>query len=75
MADADNQPPPSQPANNIPEPLKELADRLAPQLEEAQARLEAANEHVKTFIKKNPGSVLLGAAAVGFLIGRWASRR
>ena len=57
------------------DPLKDLHERLGPQLEQAQAQLMEVNERVKTFIRKNPGSTLLGAAAVGFLIGKWASRR
>lgn len=57
------------------DPLQELQARFGPQLEEVQERLLDANEQVKTFIRKNPGATLLGAAAVGFLLGRWASRR
>lgn len=65
-----------QPATpEIPEELKALGDRFAPQLEEAIERATEANEQVKTFIRKNPGTVLLGAAALGFLVGRWAARR
>ncbi|MCA2977900.1 MAG: hypothetical protein INH41_15260 [Myxococcaceae bacterium] len=58
-----------------PEELKALQEKYAPQLEDAMERLSDANERVKTFIRKNPGTVLLGAAAVGFLVGRWAARR
>ncbi|MBL9038457.1 MAG: hypothetical protein JNG84_08095 [Archangium sp.] len=56
-------------------PLKELQERLAPKLEEAQQQLSTLNERVKTFIRENPGTTLLGAAAVGYLLGRWASRK
>jgi ElaB/YqjD/DUF883 family membrane-anchored ribosome-binding protein len=65
----------TQPPTDDAQPFKDLADRLGPRLEEVQQQLEATNEQVKTFIKKNPGTVLLGAAALGFIIGRWASRR
>lgn len=58
-----------------PDPLRELHERLGPQLEQAQAQLMEVNERLKDFIKKNPGSTLLGAAAIGFLVGKWASRR
>jgi ElaB/YqjD/DUF883 family membrane-anchored ribosome-binding protein len=58
-----------------PDPLKDLQDRLAPQLEEVGVRLGETNEHVKSFIRQNPGTCLLGAAAIGFLAGQWASRR
>ncbi len=64
----------SPPEHEAGEPFKELSERLGPKLEEAQARLREANEQVKGFIKENPGSCLLGAAVLGFVIGRWASR-
>ena len=57
------------------DPLRGLADRFAPQLAEAQEQLTEVNERVKHFVRQNPGTVLLGAAALGFFIGRWASRR
>lgn len=70
--------PPQQPAAPPPtakDPLEDLQDRIAPQLEAAAERLSEANAKVKGFIQENPGTALLGAAAVGYLIGRWASRR
>jgi ElaB/YqjD/DUF883 family membrane-anchored ribosome-binding protein len=79
MSDA-TQPQPESPkvppqAEEESDPLRDLQERLAPQLEQAQAQLMEVNERVKDFIKKNPGSTLLGAAAIGFLVGKWASRR
>ncbi len=56
-------------------PLGDVAERLAPKIEEAQEQLMALNERVKGFIKANPGTTLLGAVALGFVIGRLASRR
>jgi len=56
-------------------PMADVAERLAPKLEEAQEQLLALNERIKGFIKENPGTTLLGAAALGFVIGRLASRR
>jgi ElaB/YqjD/DUF883 family membrane-anchored ribosome-binding protein len=72
MTDA-TQPPPD--ASKKPDPVDELHERLGPQLEQAQAQLSELNERAKAFIRENPGTTLLGAAAIGFLIGRWASRR
>jgi len=71
------QPEPSKapPQGEASDPLRDLQERLGPQLEQAQAQLMEVNERVKDFIKKNPGSTLLGAAAIGFLVGKWASRR
>jgi ElaB/YqjD/DUF883 family membrane-anchored ribosome-binding protein len=59
----------------VDEAVDALRGRLGPQLAEAAERLTETNERVKAFIRENPGSCLLGAAAVGFLIGRWAARR
>lgn len=56
-------------------PLEDLHERLAPKLEEAQQQLAQMNEKVKKFVRENPGTCLLGAAALGFLVGKWASRR
>jgi len=53
----------------------DVQDRLGPKLQQAEERLLEVNDRVKNFIKKNPGTCLLGAAALGFLVGRWASRR
>ena len=57
------------------DPLNDLKERLGPRLEEAQEQLAAVNEKAKKFIRENPGTALLGAATLGFLIGRWASRK
>lgn len=59
----------------VPDPLADLQERLAPQIEQATEQLQEINVRVKDFIKKNPGTTLLGAAALGFIIGKWASRR
>ncbi len=59
----------------LDESLRDLQERLAPKLEEAKERLADANEKVKGFIRENPGVTLLGAVAIGFVIGRLASRR
>jgi ElaB/YqjD/DUF883 family membrane-anchored ribosome-binding protein len=56
-------------------PLDNLKEKLEPKLEEAQEQLQKMNERAKRFIKENPGASLLGAAALGFLLGRWASRK
>jgi len=54
---------------------RELADRVVPQLDEARRNLADFNTRAVTFIKANPGTCLVGAVALGFLIGRLASRR
>lgn len=54
---------------------RELEQALAPQLEGVKARLAALNDEVKSFVRANPGTSLLGAVAVGFVVGKLASRR
>jgi len=67
---------PGQPSEQQAEdPLRALEERLGPKLEEAKARLETINEKTKGFIRDNPGASLLGAAAIGFLVGRLVSRK
>lgn len=68
-------PPQSQNQTDAADPLRDLQERLGPQFEQATAQLQQVNERVKDFVKKNPGSTLLGAAVLGFLVGKWASRR
>jgi ElaB/YqjD/DUF883 family membrane-anchored ribosome-binding protein len=65
----------AQAAESAEGPFDDVAERLAPKLEEAQEQLLALNERLKAFIKENPGTTLLGAAALGFVIGRLASRK
>lgn len=78
MPETSAQPPPSAPRAAPPaedDPMADLQDRFGPQIEAAQAQLMEVNERVKDFVRKNPGSTMLGALAIGFLVGKWASRR
>jgi ElaB/YqjD/DUF883 family membrane-anchored ribosome-binding protein len=54
---------------------RQLQENLVPQIEEARRNLEDLNVRVASFIRANPGTCLLGAVAVGFIVGRLASRR
>ncbi|MBZ4415609.1 hypothetical protein [Myxococcus sp. RHSTA-1-4] len=54
---------------------RQLQDRVVPQLDEARQNLVDLNTRVVGFIRANPGTCLLGAVAIGFLVGRIASRR
>ncbi len=54
---------------------RELQAKLAPQIEQAREALGTFNEKAKAFIRERPGTCLLGALAVGYLVGRLASRR
>ena len=59
---------------DIEETARELEDRVRPQIEEARRRLSDINDRAVSFIKERPGATLLGALAVGFVIGRIARR-
>ena len=59
----------------IQDRARELQERLVPQIEEARRNLVALNTRTISFIRANPGTCLIGAVAVGFLIGKLASRR
>ena len=54
---------------------RQLQDRVVPQIDEARQNLVDLNTRVVGFIRANPGTCLLGAVAIGFLVGRIASRR
>lgn len=54
---------------------RQLQDQVLPQIDEARQNLVDLNTRVVSFIRANPGTCLLGAIAVGFLVGRIASRR
>jgi hypothetical protein len=53
---------------------RELGDRVRPQLEDAKRRLLSTNDKVIAYIKENPGTCLLGAVALGFIVGKIARR-
>jgi ElaB/YqjD/DUF883 family membrane-anchored ribosome-binding protein len=54
--------------------VREVGERVRPQIEEARRRLSSANSNVASYIKENPGRCLVGAVAIGFLIGKIARR-
>lgn len=59
----------------IQDRAREIQERIVPQIDEARRNLVDINNRVVTFIRANPGTCLLGAVAVGFLVGKIASRR
>jgi ElaB/YqjD/DUF883 family membrane-anchored ribosome-binding protein len=58
----------------IEQRAREIGDRVRPQIENARRRLETVNDQVTDYIKENPGKCVLGAVALGFLIGKIARR-
>ncbi len=61
--------------DKIEQTARELGSRVRPQIEEARRRFTSMNESATAYIKENPGKCLVGAIAVGYLIGKLASRR
>ena len=53
---------------------REIGDRVRPQIEDAKRRLTSLNDKAIEYIKENPGTCLVGAVALGFLIGKIARR-
>ncbi len=48
--------------------------RVRPEAQEAKRRLSSWNETLTDYIKENPGRCLLGALALGFVVGKIARR-
>jgi ElaB/YqjD/DUF883 family membrane-anchored ribosome-binding protein len=59
----------------IQDRAREIQERLVPQIDEARRNRVDINNRVVSFVRANPGTCLLGAVAVGFLVGKIASRR
>ena len=59
----------------IQDRAREIQERIVPQIEEARRNLVDVNNRVVSFIRANPGTCLIGAVAVGFIIGKLVSRR
>ena len=54
--------------------VKQMGARVKPQIDQARRRLTSLNGDVTGYIKENPGRCLLGAIALGFVIGKIARR-
>ena len=59
----------------IEETARELGARVKPQIEEARRRMSSRNSSATAYIKENPGKCVIGAIAIGYLIGKLAGRR
>ncbi len=53
---------------------KELQARMAPQIEQARATLSDFNSRFTQYARERPGTCILGAVALGYFIGKLASR-
>lgn len=62
------------PSQFIQDKARSLESSAGPEVEELKKNLSELNHRVLKTIKERPGTCLLGALAVGFLIGRIVSR-
>jgi ElaB/YqjD/DUF883 family membrane-anchored ribosome-binding protein len=60
--------------HQIEERAHELSARVRPQVRQAREKLESVGESVTEYIKDNPAKCLVGAIAIGFLVGKIARR-
>jgi ElaB/YqjD/DUF883 family membrane-anchored ribosome-binding protein len=60
--------------HQIEERAHSLSARVRPQVQQARQKLESVGETVTDYIKENPAKCLVGAIAVGFLVGKIARR-
>lgn len=56
------------------EKVQEFAREAGAQMEQARLIFDEFNERAIAFVRARPGTALLGALAVGWLIGKVASR-
>lgn len=62
--------------NNDPrEILEEQYHNIEQHVVQTREQLQQFNEQAVTFIRQNPGWCILGAVAVGYVVGRMASKR
>jgi hypothetical protein len=61
-------------AEQIESTVRDVGARVRPQLDDAKRRLTSLNSNVTGYIKENPGRCLIGAIAIGFLVGKIARR-
>jgi ElaB/YqjD/DUF883 family membrane-anchored ribosome-binding protein len=59
---------------DLKDTAREVRRHIRPRLRDAQRRLDDLNEDVTDYIRENPVKCLLGAVAVGVIIGKLASR-
>ena len=60
--------------NKVAGALEEKADEIKIEIEDAKRKLSSYGESAVDYIKENPGRCVLGAIAVGYVIGRMARR-
>jgi ElaB/YqjD/DUF883 family membrane-anchored ribosome-binding protein len=61
-------------AEQIESTVRDVGARVRPQLDDAKRKLTSLNGNITGYIKENPGRCLIGAIAIGFLVGKIARR-
>jgi len=56
------------------ERVQQFAREASAQVEQARMFLEDVNERVTAFVREKPGTALIGAVALGWVIGKIASK-
>ncbi len=59
---------------NVQERTRHLQERMKPQIDQVRDNLVSANREAARFIRERPAVALLGALALGFVVGRIVSR-
>jgi len=54
--------------------VQQFARDASAQMEQARMFLEDVNERVTAFVREKPGTALLGAVAIGWVLGKIASK-
>lgn len=54
--------------------VQQFARDASAQVEQARMFLEDVNERVTAFVREKPGTALLGAVALGWVLGKIASK-
>ena len=57
------------------EKLQHTYQDVGQAFEQTRERFDDFNDRAVSFIQQNPGACIVGAVAVGFLVGRLAARR
>lgn len=59
---------------NVQERTRHRKERVRPQIEQVRDNLANVNREAERFIKERPAVAVLGALALGFIVGRIVSR-
>ncbi|MBI3722495.1 hypothetical protein HY251_00850 [bacterium] len=59
----------------VKDTVRKLEEAVKPSIEKAHARISGWNARVVALIEEHPGKCVLGALALGYLVGRLARRR